>query len=116
MSFIFNRGAIVFITSSIISLVPIAISTFFIVFAKTFPHLEILSTFLHLGIWVLYVTPIVIFIMGDALFYFQFVKHQEIDPSIKAQSVGAFMIAFTIYYVVYFLSIDAAASFINLLM
>jgi hypothetical protein len=116
MSFLFNRGAIVFITSSIISLIPIAISTFFIIFTKTFPNFESLSVFLHGGIWVLYLTPLFIFLMGDALFYFKFVKHQEVSPIVKAQSVAAFFLMFTIYYVAYFLSIDAAAGFIDLIM
>lgn len=78
--------------------------------------MESLEVFLHGGIWVLYLTPLVIFLMGDGIFYFKFVKHQEVPPAVKAQSVAAFFLTFTIYYVVYFISIDAAANFIDLLM
>lgn len=116
MSFIFNRGAIVFITSSIISLVPIGISTFFIIFAKSFPNIASLSAFLHMGLWVLYLTPVAIFIMGDALFYFKFVKHQDISPATKAQSVTGFILVFSIYYVAYFLSIDIISGILLLFM
>lgn len=117
MSFIFNRGAIIFIICSIVSLLPIGLSWMLILFMHTvfYQHSKIFSELSLFAAVVLYVTPIVIFFMGDALFYLKFIKHQDIVFVEKLEIVIAFFMAFTIYYVAYFLSIDVVVGFISML-
>lgn len=115
MRFVFNRGSIIFITCAIVSLVPIALASAVVVYANTFHGPSLTGGLSTLGASLLYMTPAVIFIMGDFLFYRKVVRDQQLPAHEKTQAVVAFFMAFVTLYVLYFLTIDMVSGFLHML-
>lgn len=115
MSFIFNRGTIIFITCSIVSLVPISLASAMVVLANTFTHPTSISVVSSWSSHILYIAPLFVFLMGDFLFYQTVVKHQEISSHEKAEAVAGFFLGFIVIYIIYFISIDLVTGFIHVL-
>lgn len=113
--YIRNRGAIIFITCSIVSLVPTFLASAITVYANTFGQGSLLPGLFSLGASMLYVTPIFIFGMGDFLFYTTAVKHQEIEEHEKWEAIAAFFLTFVVMYIFYLFSIDLIHSFLQIL-
>lgn len=115
MLYIRNRGAIIFITCAIVSLFPIFLASALVAYANTFDHVSEFAGLFSLGAWVIYMTPVAVFLMGDFLFYKTAVKHQNIAEHEKWEAVAAFFLSFIVLYVAYLLSIDLVHFFLQTL-
>lgn len=114
MRFIYNRGSIIFITCGIVSLVPTTLATAMVVYARTLADSPTHPTS-PIGQYIFFLTPIIIYMMGDFLFYRRVVKHQDISRQEKIQLVIGFMMAFVTMYCIYFFSLDMISELFHML-
>ena len=112
MRFIYNRGTIIFIICAIVSLVPTLLASAMVAYAHTFADASDHPA-ITLGSIILFITPVLIYIMGDCLFYFKVVKQQAIPIQEKAQLVIGFMMAFITLYCLYFFSLDMISALLR---
>ena len=105
----------IFITCAIVSLVPIALASGIVVYARTFSDIDTIAGLSTFGAGLLYMTPAIVFLMGDYLFYKTALKNQTMSSTEKGQVLLGFYLAFVTLYVTYFFTIDMVAGLFHML-